>query len=100
MCMSQIMPGVVGICRSGAEEGGAFFAEELGGLLGFLVVEGALFEFGEDGAPLFFGGEVAVVAGDKFFEDAAFEFVPARAVAAIDFTVVGDEVLVVGVVVD
>src|SRR6266567_9319795 len=45
-------------------------------------------------------GYVAVVAADQVFKDAAFQFVPGRAVAPIDLAPVGDVILVVGVILD
>ena len=58
-----------------------------------------LFQVGKDLAPLFPRCQVTAVAADEFLEDAAFKFMPGRAVASIDITSIGNIVLVIGIVI-
>src|SRR5579885_1599286 len=81
------------------EQFGAFVAQVLSDRSGVFFLQGLVLKVGDDLAPLLASGKVTVVAADQFFEDATFEFVPGRAVAAIEVAI-GYVVLVVGVIVD
>ena len=49
---------------------------------------------------MLFGRKVAIITADEVLEDAAFQFVPGRTVAAIDIPTIGNVILVVGMVIN